>query len=331
MSLLAKAAGAVLAISAVWASAASAGEIALTFDDMPGIDLPNPAYVAKVNRALLAGLRRHGYTATAFVNAGKYAELHDQRQRAFLRMWLTAGMDLGNHTYSHESLNDLGPAAFMADVIRGEPILRRALGRQHRSLRWFRFPDLETGADPATKQLVAGELSARHYRSAPVTIDPDDWQFAEPYDEAVIHRDKARQAQIAAQYLAHLEAAIDWSRKASVALFGREIAFVILLHDSKLNADCFDALATVLRRRDLQVVSLQRAMSDPAYATPDTYVGADGIEWLERWSRTLGRDLPWDDYPDVPADIVAAYDRIEQDHPCPAAFHPSGCATATNH
>ena len=140
---------AVLAISAVWGSAASAGEIALTFDDMPGIDLPNPAYVAKVNRALLAGLRRHGYTATAFVNAGKYAELHDQRQRAFLRTWLAAGMDLGNHTYSHESLNDLGPAAFMADVIRGEPILRRALGRQHRSLRWFRFPDLETGADPA--------------------------------------------------------------------------------------------------------------------------------------------------------------------------------------
>ena len=72
-------------------------------------------------------------------------------------------------------------------------------------------------------------------------------------------------------------------------------------------------VARVLHDRNLQVVSLDEAMKDPAYATADTYVGTDGIEWLERWSQTLGRELPWDDYPEVPTDIVAAYDRIERD------------------
>ncbi|HET9629442.1 MAG TPA: polysaccharide deacetylase family protein [Novosphingobium sp.] len=325
MSLLKEAGLAILALAACCSSAASAGEIALTFDDMPGIDLPDPAYVHRINRDLLAGLQRHQFTATAFVNAGKFEQLRDPRGAAFLRTWLQGGMDLGNHTYSHESVNALGADAFMADVIKGEPVLLQALAGRHRALHWFRFPDLETGADAATKRSVEEALAARHYRSAPVTIDPDDWQFAEPYDEAVLHHDKARQKQIAGEYIAHLAEAIDWSRKASNALFGREIAFIILLHDSKLNADHMDSVARVLGERHLRVVSLDEAIRDPAYATPDGYVGPDGIEWLERWSRTLGRTLPWDDYPDVPADIVAAYDRIEHDQSCRNPLQPRRC------
>src|SRR5512139_2763690 len=108
LSLLKEAGLAILALAACCSSAASAGEIELTFDDMPGIDLPDPAYVHRVNRDLLAGLQRHQFTATAFVNAGKFEQLRDPKDAAFLRTWLQGGMDLGNHTYSHESLNALG-------------------------------------------------------------------------------------------------------------------------------------------------------------------------------------------------------------------------------
>jgi len=299
-------------------AAAQAGEVALTFDDLPGLSLPgqrgvDQAYVEKYNRDLLAGLRRHRAPAIGFVNEGKLKGFKGTAGVALLRGWLRAGMDLGNHTYSHESLNTLGAARFEADVVKGEHWTRLLLARRGERLEWFRYPNLETGTTPADKLHVAGWLAERGYRSAPVTIDPDDWEFAEPYDAAVLHHDLAGQARIRAEYLDHSARVIDWSRRAARALFDRDIPYVVLLHDSRLNADCIDSVASLFEQRGLKFVSLDRAMNDPAYGTPDPYVGDDGIEWLERWSMALHRDLPWDDFPDVPAEIQASYDKLESD------------------
>ena len=79
----------------------------------------------------------------------------------------------------------------------------------------------------------------------------------------------------------------------------------------KRNAASMDELATILRHAKLRVISLDKAMRDPAYRIADTYVGPDGIEWLERWSKTLRRDLPWDSIPLVPQDIVANDAKLE--------------------
>lgn len=294
-------------------AAARSGEVALTYDDLPGVTLPDQPWVEAANRDLLAGLRRHRIKVTGFVNEGKLVQLDPQDKTTLLRNWLRAGMDLGNHTYSHESLNVLGAEGFIADIARGEPVTRALLAKRGRTLRWFRYPNLETGPDAATKAKVANWLTSHGYRSAPVTIDADDWEFAIPYDDALRRGEPARAKAICEEYLAHTEAVVDWSRKAAHALFGRDIAYVMLLHDSRLGADTIDALASLLKARKLHAVSLDKAMRDPAYATPDTYVGGDGIEWLERWSKTLGKDLPWDVYPDVPADIAASYDRLESD------------------
>lgn len=292
---------------------AQAGEVALTFDDLPGISLPSEPYVEAANRALLAGLRRHRVPAIGFVNEGKLNALDHRRETAILASWLRSGMDLGNHTYSHESLNQLGADRFIADIAQGEPVTRALLAKRGKTLRWFRYPNLETGADALTKAKVADWLTGHGYRSAPVTIDADDWEFAVPYDDAIRRGNRTHARAIRDSYLVHTAAIVDWARRGAMALFGRDIAYVMLLHDTRLNADSIDALAALLAARDLHFVTLETAMRDPAYATPDTYVGPDGIEWLERWSKALGRDLPWNDYPDVPADIASSYDALESD------------------
>ena len=89
----------------------------------------------------------------------------------------------------------------------------------------------------------------------------------------------------------------------------------MLLHATRLNADCIDDFAAMLKRENLQPVSLKKAMKDAAYRTRDPYVGKDGIEWLERWSMALHKDLPSDSYTDVPKDIEAQYDQVDRDRP----------------
>ena len=288
------------------------GIIALTFDDVPGLTiLPDQTYVERFNADLIAGLRRHHLPATGFVVEGKLDDLVRARQIAVLKAWARAGMGLGNHTFSHETPNSIGAQAYIADIARGEPVTRALLAGRHQKLRWFRHPYLETGSPAPVRQEIDGWLAAHGYRVAPVTIDADDWEFSEPYDDAVGHHNDARARAIRAEYLDYTEAMIVWSQGAAQALFGRQIALVMMLHDTRLNADCIDALAAMLRRHRLRPVTLEQAMRDPAYRTPDTYAGSDGIEWLERWATAMHKPLAWDDFRLVPQDIVDDYARVD--------------------
>ena len=104
-----------------------------------------------------------------------------------------------------------------------------------------------------------------------------------------------------------------WHQEAAHQLLGRPFSHVMLLHSTRLNADCFEDLAAILKRRHLHPVTLEKAMKDPAYRIHDPYVGPEGVEWLERWSQELHKDLPWDTYSAPPEDIHAEYQRVDGD------------------
>ena len=302
-------------LSGLTATAAHArAQVALTFDDLPAMTLiKDEAYVEKSTRDLLAGLKRHHIPATGFVVEGKLDELDRPRQIAVLRQWLQAGMDLGNHSFSHESPNTIGAKAYIADIAEGELVTKTLLAKYHRQERWYRHPYLETGSPKAVKDEIDHWLATHHYRIAPVTLNASDWLFAEPYDDAIAHGDLAGAAKFKSAYLDYTSRMIIWYRKAAHALFGRDIAFVMLLHGTRLNADSIDDLAALLKQAKLHPVSLDKAMRDPAYRTADPYAAADGVDWMERWSMQLGKPLPWDDFAEPPAEIQKAYDRLDKD------------------
>lgn len=289
-------------------------DIALTFDDLPALSLiRDEAYMTALNRTLVHGLKRHHMPATGFVIGRDLTGPDSARQIAILKLWLDAGMDLGNHSYSHESPNMLGASGYIADIARAEPVLKALLEARHKTLRWYRHPYLETGHPESVKRTIDDWIAAHGYRIAPVTVDANDWQFAEPYDDAIARHDEARRLQIKTEYLRYTETMLRWSMQAARQLFGRGISHVMLLHATRLNADSIDDLAALFRRNRLHCVSLDSATRDPAYRTADTYAGPDGIEWLERWSQTLHKDLPWASFKETPQDIQADYARVDKD------------------
>jgi peptidoglycan/xylan/chitin deacetylase (PgdA/CDA1 family) len=300
--------------TALQPASASGGKVALTFDDLPALTiLPDQRYVDYLNATVLRKLRAHHFPATGFVNEGKLDELTRDRQIANLQRWLDAGMDLGNHTFSHESATKVGATAYIADIIRGEAVTKRLLADRGQHLVWFRHPYLETGYPPAARDEIDSWLATHRYRVAPVTIDADDWEFAEPYDDAIARHDRRRQRRIRKEYFAYTAKRISWSQRSARLLFGRDIAHVMLLHCTRLNADTLDALAKLLRQSGFQPVSLAEAMLDPVYRQPDTYAGKDGINWLERWAIARNKNLPKEGDEDPPADIEAQYDRVDTD------------------
>jgi peptidoglycan/xylan/chitin deacetylase (PgdA/CDA1 family) len=298
-----------------------AGTVALTFDDLPifGRYAPTAEGTAITGR-LLDGFKRHRWQVTGFVNEIQLANYDRPVRIGWLAQWLDAGMDLGNHSYSHLSLDKTPVDAYIADVAKGQVETSKLLAARGRKERWYRYPYLETGLTIETRRRFEGWLHDHGYRIAPVTMENSDWEFAEPYDDALARGDARQAAYIRAAYLDFTAKIIAWYRQAGRQLLGREPAFVFLLHASRLNSVSIDQLAAILDKAHLDVVPLDTAMRDPAYKIADTYVGPDGDEWLTRWSLTLHRDLPYAAIPQVPADIAAADEKLEA-APAPSAAH----------
>ncbi len=272
--------------------------VAVTFDDLPatpaGMVANDVASLTDVTRRLLNAIRRYGVPAVGFVNEGKLS-LEEARpgdvegRTAVLRMWLDAGLELGNHTYSHRDLNTMPLEQFEADVLRGEAVTRGLMKAKGRTLRYFRHPFLHVGSELRTRRAFEAFLDRHGYTVAPVTVDNDDFVYAAAYAEALRRGDAASAARIADDYLRYMDEVFSFFEDVSRRVVGREIRQVLLLHANALNADRFGAVAEALTRRGYRFVSLAEALEDPAYRLPDEFVGAPGNSWFNHWEVTAGR------------------------------------------
>jgi len=298
--------GFLLAATIMLATPPTARRVAVTFDDLPAAPVSVvgegvPALEA-MTRRLLAAVREARVPVIGFVNEGKLAPdgRREEARVALLSLWLEAGFELGNHSYSHLDLNRTPLSDFENDVRRGEEVTRALLKDRGKSLRYFRHPFLHTGRDLPTKLGFEAFLKARGCRVAPVTHDNGEWIFAKAYAAALQRGDTGAASRIAEAYVPYMDAKFDYFERQSQALFSREIPQVLLLHANSLNADTFGALAAMMKRRGYSFVTLDRALEDSAYLSPDTYTGPAGITWLHRWALTRGPDLVLPDEPQLP-------------------------------
>ena len=271
--------------------------VAVTFDDLPatsaGSVATDTASLEDLTRRLLAVIRQHNVPAIGFVNeSGLFrpaAPADDvERRIGLLGMWLDAGLELGNHTYSHRDLNTMPLDQFQADVLRGETITRALLKERGRTPRFFRHPFLHVGADLETRRAFEAFLVGHGYTVAPVTIDNDEFVYAAEYAGALRRGDRAAAERIADDYLRYIDEVFSFFEEVSRRTVGREIAQVLLLHANSLNADRFGAVADAIARRGYSFVRLSDALEDPAFRRPDNFVGAPSNSWFNHWEVTAG-------------------------------------------
>jgi peptidoglycan/xylan/chitin deacetylase (PgdA/CDA1 family) len=293
------------------AAAQPARRVALTIDDLPTVsrNFTTPADHERITRQLVSALQRHRVPAIGFVNEGKLYRSGVLQNSEFdlLRQWTRAGMELGNHTFSHFDLHVVDLATYLADLTRGDSVTRQVLAQHGRAPRYFRHPFLHTGRSLEVRSAVDSALVRLGYRVAPVTIDNYDYIFAAAYDNALGRRDSTEAERIASVYVDYMDRVFAYYEAQSTAIVGREFPQVLLLHANLLNADRFDALAKMMVRRGYAFASLEDVLADSVYRSADTYVGQAGMTWLHRWAITRGmRGAVFAGEPEVPADIAAA-------------------------
>jgi len=293
----------VLCCVALHAGAAAAQHaVAITIDDLPRGGDGGPrdlAAVRDLTQRLLAPFREQRIPVIGFVNEGRAMDLGAGGLREVLDLWLEAGADLGNHTYSHPNINHVPLADFTADITRGEPVVRAALAARGRVLKYFRHPFLFTGPTPEIKAGLQRFLDSHDYTVAPVTIDDADYEFAALYTRSELSE------RVRAEYVPYMESVVAFFEQRGVEVVGHEFPQILLIHASALNADAMPDLLAMFRRRGYEFVSLDVALRDDAYRLPDAYVGRGGFSWIHRWSKTKG--MPPRGEPEPPAWVSAAY------------------------
>ncbi len=286
------------------AAAPARREVAVTFDDLPAPqgDLEE---MRRITARLLESVKRNGVPAVGFVNEGKlYRRGETDARTELLRAWLDAGLELGNHTFSHLNLHRAPLEEYKDDVLRGETVTRMLLRERGLSLRYFRHPYLFTGATPEYKRGLSEFLAARGYTVAPVTVDNADYIFADVYFKAKKRGDAETAKRVADAYVPYMEVVFDHFERLAAETFGREIKHVLLLHANEINADRFDEVAAMLKRRGYAFVTLEEALKDPAYREPDALY-KNGISWLHRWRMAKGLPAKWE--PEVPKFLDELY------------------------
>jgi peptidoglycan/xylan/chitin deacetylase (PgdA/CDA1 family) len=308
---------AAIALATLCAAAPVPFQIAVTVDDLPMAGpLPPSASRVSVLEEMLAAFHKHRLPPVyGFVNGSRLAGLPEGE--SILRRWRETGNLLGNHSFSHVSLNALPVERWIEDVVRNEPVLARFAPPAEWKV--FRYPFLFEGDTPDKKSRAKEFLRANGYLVAEVSIDADDWAYAPPFARCLARGDVKAADEVRRANLAAHVGELRYMREASQKLVGRDIRHVLLLHLNAIDADLMDTLLTAYEAEGARFVELRDALADPVYAM-DPKVA---VKWGAAFPYVLakGRGIRLPPSPPTDEQRVAGL--------CPdASTQPSGSAPA---
>ena len=286
-------------------------EIAITFDDLIFVPQNDVEQIKKLTKKFLTTLKQNKIPITGFVNEGKIVHPTETATRtAILKMWIDAGFELGNHTYSHVDMFTATPEKFEQELVSGEQITKKLLAAKGKQERYFRHPFLNTGATPESKAAFDKIIAAHNYIVAPVTVDNSDYMFAAVYANAMKNNDQALMNRVAEAYVPYMNAVLEFYEKQSQSLLGYEMKQILLVHANPLNAEHFGKVIAMMRKRGYKFISLEEALRDKAYQLTDGYTGRYGTSWIQRWAITQKHQPTIQQFkaePNVPEFINEAY------------------------
>jgi hypothetical protein len=135
--------------------------------------------------------------------------------------------------------------------------------------------------------------------------------YAGVYEDAKQRRDEPLQQQLVRSYLSYTDTMFAYAEQLSRQTVGYEPKQILLLHANELEADHLAEVIELIRKRGYRFISLAEALSDHAFALPDTYVG-EGTSWLDHWAITQGK--PPQGAPQFPAWVIERSTALEKSH-----------------
>ena len=242
--------------------------IALSFDDVPRTPGVFMTPQERTERLIAALRRARVRQAAFFINPGNLQQPWGVGREGQIEAYVRAGHVIGNHSYSHPHLSEIGAAAFIANIDQAASWLDGRRGYRP----WFRFPFLdEASRDIPTRDAVRAALRERHLQNGYVTIDGMDWLL----DSLVTQAQRAGQAidmdALRDLYIRILVESAEFADRMARDALHRQPVQVVLMHETDIEALFVADGVAALRAHGWQIVPIDQAYRDPiASAEPDS-------------------------------------------------------------
>ncbi|CEG57556.1 polysaccharide deacetylase family protein [Legionella fallonii] len=231
-------------------------EIAITIDDLPfvGSGSSTPASLKRTHdrfMAIVNAFVENQVPATGFA----IGEAVAKNEWYLLEAFRNQGLSIGNHTYTHRSLQSLSAEKYIADIERADAKLARVMTQP----KYFRYPYLAEGKGEK-KQKVVDYLIAHGYQIAPVTIDSKDYEFNAQFYR-IPYRKRAQSIhQFKKRYLAYIWKQTLKAEQRAKKGNGQPVKQILLLHANLLNSLCLTDIIQLYKSNGYKFISLDAAL-----------------------------------------------------------------------
>lgn len=237
------------------ACAAPLKQVAITIDDLPFVGSANH-HPGKLQRErerflkIMEALQQKQAPATGFVIAGSI----EKDQWSLLEQFKNAGFAIGNHTYSHPSLNSTSAESYIQNIHKADKILAPIMSTP----KYFRYPYLAESSG-LKKQQVYDYLQANGYTIAPVTIDSKDFRFNDQLFRIPYRQRPSRLPSLKKRYLAYMWQQTQRAERQNLKK-GEASQQILLIHANLINAHAMRDIIDMYREHGYTIVSLETIM-----------------------------------------------------------------------
>ena len=253
-------------------SAATSPKFAITMDDFRWRDAVHLSS-EKRNQAILKVLSANRIKAALFVVAGN---IDNDPGKALLQTWATAGHLIGNHTYSHRSLNSQTAEEYEQDILKAELILKDFKTFQ----KIFRYPVLKEGNTASKRDSVRAFLRQHGYRIGHVTIDNSDWIIDQRLTAKLRKDPNADIKPYRDFYLEHMWDRAQYYDSLARRVLGRPVKHTILTHYNLVSALFLGDLIAMFKSKGWQLIDAEQAFTDSVFrAEPKILPAGESIVW----------------------------------------------------
>lgn len=233
-------------------SQASDKAISITIDDLPFVGSGASSNDIKRGKdrfnQILQALISEQVPATGFVIAGAIAK----GQWQLLEKFKKEGFIIGNHTYTHANLNEMGAERYIKEIAKADKRLSPLMPEK----KYFRYPYLAEGRGKSRRD-VQTYLTENQYIIAPVTIDSKDFQFN--MQLLAIKRNRTEHLEkIKQRYLSYI-----WkeTEKAEKIAHGKPVKQILLLHANLLNSHLIADVIQLYKVHGYRFITLDEALT----------------------------------------------------------------------
>lgn len=246
--------------------------LAFTLDDAPSVNEPgvhvDPGRMDLCREVLEQwGVR----DCVAFV-VGSRCEGYEP----MLERWLCAGFEVANHSHSHRYASRLTDLEFAEDLRRCDALLQRVGAFDAGRLKWFRFPHLDRGRDPAQRRRFDAVLTDLGYRVAPASLELLDYLFEVPLAAALDRGDEHDAIRVDDRFLRVCQGTLN-DKAAWAEAQSPRLPLIGYAHFGGVAARNLAGMLHLLQAQGFELCSLVTAMDHPVHRAFDADFDKNGL------------------------------------------------------